>query len=227
MSSGGSHHDGIPSSLSFSSGDHYPEGNSLHHNQDGATSAPVSMSVRASLYRDPHGGDFGSPLDPKPPLFTDIFSDGLFSNPNSASSPIGDDFTPPHLSGSPELTVSDEISPQDAEELSKRDPLAAQVWKTYAKRKASMPQSQRMENLTWKMMALALKKKREEEGAPSVSHDDPPQLAAALAADVPAPTAGETSAAFGSRGRTMGKGKAKVTVVGFDDGKQDPVEEET
>ena len=48
-------------------------------------------------------------------------------------------------------------------ELANGDPLAAQVWKMYARDKAALPHAQRMENLTWRMMALALKKKKRKE----------------------------------------------------------------
>ena len=52
----------------------------------------------------------------------------------------------------------------DPEQLAREDPLATQVWKMYARQKATLPHAQRMENLTWRMMALALKKKKEDEG---------------------------------------------------------------
>ncbi|KAF8493597.1 hypothetical protein JB92DRAFT_1163562 [Gautieria morchelliformis] len=48
--------------------------------------------------------------------------------------------------------------------LAREDPLATQVWKMYARTKAGLPHAQRMENLTWRMMALALRRKREEDG---------------------------------------------------------------
>lgn len=50
------------------------------------------------------------------------------------------------------------VSPEDA---AKKDPLAAQVWKAYAKARETLPNGQRMENLTWRMMHLTLKKQEE------------------------------------------------------------------
>ena len=47
------------------------------------------------------------------------------------------------------------------EELQKEDPLAMQVWRLYARTKANMPHVQRMENLTWRMVGMALKRKLE------------------------------------------------------------------
>ncbi|WVQ72606.1 hypothetical protein IAR50_002164 [Cryptococcus sp. DSM 104548] len=49
------------------------------------------------------------------------------------------------------------------DEMAKKDPLAAQVWKAYARARDTLPNGQRMENLTWRMMHLTLKKKEEEE----------------------------------------------------------------
>lgn len=51
----------------------------------------------------------------------------------------------------------------DPDEMAKKDPLAAQVWKMYAKQKSNLPNGARMENLTWRMMALTLRKKKEQE----------------------------------------------------------------
>lgn len=44
------------------------------------------------------------------------------------------------------------------EELAKEDPLATQVWRFYAKTKQNLPNQERMENLTWRMMAVNLRK---------------------------------------------------------------------
>ncbi|ORE02811.1 hypothetical protein BCV72DRAFT_244893 [Rhizopus microsporus var. microsporus] len=47
----------------------------------------------------------------------------------------------------------------------KKDPLATQVWRLYTKAKDNLPNGSRMENLTWRMMAMTLnhKKKKEDE----------------------------------------------------------------
>ncbi|KAF9359113.1 hypothetical protein BGX26_000134 [Mortierella sp. AD094] len=49
----------------------------------------------------------------------------------------------------------------DVVEKSKEDPLAAQVWRLYSKARDSLPNAQRLENLTWRMMAMTLHKKGE------------------------------------------------------------------
>ncbi|KAG0188378.1 hypothetical protein DFQ28_004927 [Apophysomyces sp. BC1034] len=40
----------------------------------------------------------------------------------------------------------------------KEDPLATQVWRLYTKAKDTLPDASRLENLTWRMMAITLKK---------------------------------------------------------------------
>jgi GATA-binding protein, other eukaryote len=44
------------------------------------------------------------------------------------------------------------------EEMQKKDPLATQVWKLYSKAKTQLPNAERMENLTWRMMAMNLRR---------------------------------------------------------------------
>lgn len=45
-------------------------------------------------------------------------------------------------------------------ELGNEDPLAAQVWRFFSKTKQSLPNQERMENLTWRMMHASLRKQR-------------------------------------------------------------------
>lgn len=51
------------------------------------------------------------------------------------------------------------------DEMQKKDPLATQIWRLYSKTKRQLPNSERMENLTWRMMAMNLRKQRAEEAA--------------------------------------------------------------
>lgn len=48
------------------------------------------------------------------------------------------------------------------DEMQRRDPLATQIWRLYSKTKKQLPNQERMENLTWRMMAMSLRKRREE-----------------------------------------------------------------
>ncbi len=72
---------------------------------------------------------------------------------------------PPVLSGTPDLH-SKALSPTDA---SQYDPEENGLFTTimgemmFARTKANLPHQQKMENVTWRMIALALKKKRDEE----------------------------------------------------------------
>ncbi|GAA5978088.1 hypothetical protein JCM5350_007391 [Sporobolomyces pararoseus] len=54
------------------------------------------------------------------------------------------------------------IDEESAELLSKKDPIAAQVWRMFHKAKNTMPNGARMENLTWRLMSMTLRKRREE-----------------------------------------------------------------
>lgn len=52
---------------------------------------------------------------------------------------------------------------ESAEELQKDDPLGTQIWKLYSKTKTRLPNQERMENLTWRMMAMNLKRREREQ----------------------------------------------------------------
>jgi GATA-binding protein, other eukaryote len=58
---------------------------------------------------------------------------------------------------------------ESPDEMQKKDPLATQIWKLYSKTKTRLPNQERMENLTWRMMALSLKR-REQMQAMLVTH---------------------------------------------------------
>jgi len=55
--------------------------------------------------------------------------------------------------------------PETPEEMQKKDPLATQIWRLYSKTKRQLPNQERMENLTWRMMAMSLRKRQQEEEA--------------------------------------------------------------
>ncbi|KAG0642422.1 hypothetical protein HOY80DRAFT_1007965 [Tuber brumale] len=65
------------------------------------------------------------------------------------------------LSGSFEhLGRVHKIPEESPEDMQKKDPLATQVWKLYSKQKNVLPNAERMENLTWRMMAMTLRKEQ-------------------------------------------------------------------
>lgn len=100
-----------------------------------------TSSTRNSFIRSPI-----SPTSPTSGLFTDIFSDNPFSvaGPSQGASP----FPSPQISGS---DLQSSVGPGDIDpvKLQKEESLATQVWKMYAKTKASLPHAQRTENLNW------------------------------------------------------------------------------
>lgn len=51
------------------------------------------------------------------------------------------------------------------EQLQKKDPLGTQIWKLYSRTKTRLPNQERMENLTWRMMAMNLRKRQEQQAA--------------------------------------------------------------
>lgn len=48
---------------------------------------------------------------------------------------------------------------ESPEEMQKNDPLGTQIWKLYHKTKGQLPNSERLENLTWRMMSMNLRRK--------------------------------------------------------------------
>ncbi|KAF9566798.1 hypothetical protein CPC08DRAFT_84536 [Agrocybe pediades] len=177
---------------------------------------PISYPDNPNPYHLPDSNPVSPSTDSKSTLFTDLFNDDLFHPSPQPTSP----FTSPRVSGSPVLNCPPDLD-ADPEQLQKDDPLATQVWKMYARTKTTLPHAQRMENITWRMMALALKKKKDDDDAAASKASDrkapnsdppppsqPPQV-------VLQPKTEEDQPA-GERGRRIDKGKARVRVVGFD-----------
>jgi GATA-binding protein len=48
------------------------------------------------------------------------------------------------------------------DELQKQDPLGTQIWKLYSRTKSRLPNQERMENLTWRMMAMNLRRREQQ-----------------------------------------------------------------
>ncbi|TEY84239.1 hypothetical protein BOTCAL_0018g00160 [Botryotinia calthae] len=70
---------------------------------------------------------------------------------------LGESFFPTWKDGS----AGEELDNTD--EMQKKDPLATQIWKLYSKTKKTLPNQERLVNLTWRMMAMNLRKRRQEE----------------------------------------------------------------
>lgn len=59
----------------------------------------------------------------------------------------------------------------DPAEMQKKDPLGTQIWKLYSRAKTQLPNHERMENLTWRMMAMRMKRPERENAQYVVRHD--------------------------------------------------------
>ncbi|KAH9946988.1 hypothetical protein B0H21DRAFT_822341 [Amylocystis lapponica] len=202
---------------------------SLSESLVGSTSSPTSLSLYGDSGRSTAPTSASSP---KGRMFPDLFVSDIFDT-FSTQSPMEErgpkNFPSPIITGSPDLK-SMELAAADAdpERLAREDPLATQVWKMYARTKATLPHAQRMENLTWRMMALALKKKKDEEekskGADTKDPLDKPSDGRTTDGSQ-SPSSALVQDAAGERGRSIDKGKARVQVVGFDGANPDGVDE--
>lgn len=147
-----------------------------------------SLSRSSGVSRRTDGLDSASTstsgTDKKATLASEFLNDSVFppaaspvGGPSTASTSV---YSSPLTAFSPSVTATAATSPapgnltqaglaeegsESPEELSKQDPLALSVWKLYTKQKAELPNGQRMENLTWRMMAMTLKKKEAAEAA--------------------------------------------------------------
>ena len=143
---------------------------------------------------------------------------------------VSSPFTSPRVFGSPALQPQSLDDDADLEQMAREDPLATQVWRMYARQKATLPHAQRMENITWRMMALALKKKKGEEEARqnlelTNENPDTPSQSDVMPDQQSNDGTSEVKDEPDERGRRIDKGKAKVRVIGFDGTNQDVPEE--
>ena len=60
----------------------------------------------------------------------------------------------------------------DSKNDSKKDPLSSQIWRLYTKAKDNLPNGSRLENMTWRMMAMTLNKRRNSNGM-QIDHQPP------------------------------------------------------
>ena len=60
------------------------------------------------------------------------------------------------------------------EELQKNDPLGTQIWKLYSRAKTQLPNAERMENLTWRMMAMNMRRAELDRSKGYAIHARPP-----------------------------------------------------
>ncbi|KAF3061384.1 Nitrogen regulatory protein areA [Daldinia childiae] len=91
------------------------------------------------------------------------------------------DFTKPDIhptifdflqsSTSPSLQNGTTGNDESLEQMQRDDPLATQIWRFFRNMKQSLPNQERMENLTWRMMHLNLQKIRREDARRTASYE--------------------------------------------------------
>lgn len=59
----------------------------------------------------------------------------------------------------PFFDKDDSSTDQEIRDMQKEDPLGTQIWRLYSKNKSQLPNAERMENLTWRMMSMNLRRK--------------------------------------------------------------------
>lgn len=62
----------------------------------------------------------------------------------------------------PLLQDANADSNESLDQMQQDDPLATQVWKFFARTKQQLPNQHRMENLTWRMMALGMRRHKQQ-----------------------------------------------------------------
>ncbi|KAJ7188286.1 hypothetical protein C8R46DRAFT_1054250 [Mycena filopes] len=100
---------------------------------------------------------------------------------------------PPRVTGSPELSAP----------RAEPDNPVTKIWKLYSHHQASLPNAQRMENITWRMMTMKLKKDKEQQSTVDSLTDTP-----SPSTDASVKT--EPGLDPDARGRRIDKGKAPV-----------------
>ncbi|KAJ5683671.1 Nitrogen regulatory protein nrfA [Penicillium maclennaniae] len=113
----------------------------IHHGGH-AGARPLAFDIDIDSHMMSDDFSFGSPFSPT----NSAAQDGMLQDPIF-----------------PEWKTGAQRSGDSPEELQKQDPLAAQIWKLYTRTKSQLPNQERMENLTWRMMAMNLKRKEREQ----------------------------------------------------------------
>ncbi|ROT37560.1 hypothetical protein SODALDRAFT_279799 [Sodiomyces alkalinus F11] len=93
----------------------------------------------------------------RPPSTFDLdFSMALDQQPKGAHDRILKSAAFPHLQQPAIMTADD----QGLDQIRREDPLVTQMWKFFHRTKQSLPNQERMENLSWRLMAIDLRKMR-------------------------------------------------------------------
>ena len=124
--------------------------------------APASASfiTPAESPRSQHGSDLSNTLSHADHLNTKQVSNSRgnldFPEPDLARNELLQDAVFPAWGDD---SAGDSI--ESPEEMQKKDPLGTQIWKLYSRTKTRLPNQERMENLTWRMMAMNLRRREQ------------------------------------------------------------------
>ncbi|KAF9240293.1 transcriptional regulator family: GATA type zinc finger [Penicillium roqueforti] len=146
-----------------------------------------------------HHGGHGRARPSHPMAFPDFDADShMMSDDFSFDTP----FSPSGSSNANDTVLGNSIFPEwtngasrgdSPDEMQRKDPLGAQIWKLYTRTKSQLPNQERMENLTWRMMAMNLKRKEREQQARASEtlSPTPSGIAQMRLSDQPSPAGGD------------------------------------
>ena len=182
----------------------------IQTNQPSAPTSPPAASVVTSPISQTTSSPEKSRKGGRGAIVNNILHDNFLSSrapPSAVASPVPlPSFPASRRPSHGDVGESGFPEVQSPDEMAKKDPLASQVLKIYARDKGTMPNGARMENLTWRLMHLTLKQTQEKEAREAAEA----AAAAAAAAQAQAPALPPTPA-----DQERGRSKGKSRVVGF------------
>lgn len=90
--------------------------------------------------------------------------DGALTPDSKLDFPVSEDARRGVLDHSvfPRLRHDSTSDTMDPVQMQKEDPLGIQIWKLYARTKSQLPNRERMDNLSWRMMSISLKQQQQD-----------------------------------------------------------------
>ncbi|KAL1924195.1 uncharacterized protein VTP21DRAFT_7230 [Calcarisporiella thermophila] len=163
-----------------------------------------------------------------PPIVTTLLSDNLFPPRPRASENSKNKLKQRDMNDGGLMNVrnthdvssdsENESDENSAFPQAKKDPLAAQIWRLYTKAKDSLPNGSRLENLTWRMMAMTLSKKRQQnEVKKKAREDSATPVSSPYASDSGKPSPEQGRSPHALQNRTMDMELHDATLLSPDD----------
>ncbi|KAI9367146.1 nitrogen regulatory protein area N terminus-domain-containing protein [Aspergillus egyptiacus] len=123
---------------------------------DSAVLDRSSFSANSQSTSNNRNSNLPAPKFAAPSQLSDDFSIGSPLSPSDST--VHDNLLRDSLF--PEWSSGAARGVDSPDEMQRKDPLATQIWKLYSRTKAQLPNQERMENLTWRMMAMSLRRER-------------------------------------------------------------------